>query len=144
MRYTKLEQPINLAELDPKCAQMIFKAKLEMFDVEINFKGLYPLYLLCPFCNVVNEDFSHMFNCKFGPVRPASVSLSLRLEYLKSVHSVLTHVAYKRSVRKWKRKINIEKIDIYCFSHFGDSTTEIKLNWLPMTPFLLYICMVSG
>ena len=24
-------------------------------------------------CNVVNEDFPHIFNCKFGPVYPASV-----------------------------------------------------------------------
>ena len=37
MRYDKLEQPIYLTELDPKYAQMIFKAKLEMFKM---FKGL--------------------------------------------------------------------------------------------------------
>ena len=72
-RYTKLEQPTYLTELDPKYAQMIFKAKLEMFDIKINFKGFYPSNLLCPFCYVVNEEFSHMFNCEFGPVCPASV-----------------------------------------------------------------------
>ena len=37
MRYNKLEQPRYLTELDPKYAQMIFKAKLEMFEM---FKGL--------------------------------------------------------------------------------------------------------
>ena len=42
MRYTKLKQPTYLTELDPKYAQMIFKAKLEMFDIKVNFKGLYP------------------------------------------------------------------------------------------------------
>ena len=52
MRYTKVEQPTYLTELDPKYAQMIFKAKLEMFDIKVNFKGLYPSNLLCPFCNV--------------------------------------------------------------------------------------------
>ena len=42
MRYTKLEQPTYLTELDHKYAQMIFKVKLEMLDIKINFKGLYP------------------------------------------------------------------------------------------------------
>ena len=66
MRYTKLEQPTNLTELYPKYAQMIFKAKLEMFDMKINLKGLYPTNLLSPFCNVVNEDFSDTFHgCAF-------------------------------------------------------------------------------
>ena len=64
MRYTKLEQPTYLTELDPKYSQMILEAKLEMFDIKINFKGLYPSNLLCSFCNVVNEEFSHMFNCE--------------------------------------------------------------------------------
>ena len=61
MRYTKLGQPAYLTELDPDYVPMIFKAKLEMFDIKINFKGLYPSNLLCPFCNVVNEDFSHPY-----------------------------------------------------------------------------------
>ena len=46
VRYTKLEQPSYLTKLDPKYAQMIFKAKLETFDIKINFKGLYPSNLL--------------------------------------------------------------------------------------------------
>ena len=60
MRYTKLEQPI-------------FKAQLEMFDIKTNFKRLHPSNLLCPFCKVVNEDFSHIFNFKVGSVWPAPV-----------------------------------------------------------------------
>ena len=41
-----------------------------------------------------------------------------------------------------KRKINIERKETYYFSHIGNSTTmEIKLNWLPMTLFL--ICMMT-
>ena len=60
---------------------MIFNAKFEMFDVKINFKGLYPPNLLCPFCNVKNEDLSHNFNCKFGPVYPAFV-WGLTVEHL--------------------------------------------------------------
>ena len=60
MRHTKLEQPAYLTELDPKYFQMIFKAKLEMFDIKIKFEGLYPSNLLCLFCNVVNEEFSHV------------------------------------------------------------------------------------
>ena len=47
MRYTKSEQPTYLTESsDPQYAQMTFKAKLEMLDIKINFKGLYPSDLL--------------------------------------------------------------------------------------------------
>ena len=73
MRYTKLEQPTYFIELEPKYTQMIFKVKLEMFDIKTNFKGLYPSNLLFPLCNAVNEDFSHMFNCKLVNLGPASV-----------------------------------------------------------------------
>ena len=52
---------------------MIFKAKLEMFYIKTNFERLYPSNLLRPFCNVVYKVFSHIFNCKFVPVFPASV-----------------------------------------------------------------------
>ena len=65
---------------------MIFKAKFETFDIKITFKGLYPSNLLCPVCNVVNEEFSHMFNCEFGPVCPASVR-GLTLEHLHDIKS---------------------------------------------------------
>ena len=84
MGYTKLEQPAYLTESDPKYAQMTFKAKLEMFDIKVNFKGLYPSNLLCLFCNVVNEEFSHMFNYEFGTVYPASIR-SLTLEHLHNI-----------------------------------------------------------
>ena len=84
MKYIKLEQPTYLTELDSKYVQMILKAKLEMFDIKVNFKGLYPSNLLCPFCNVVNEEFSHMFNCEFGPVCPASIR-GLTLEHLHNI-----------------------------------------------------------
>ena len=40
-----------------KYVKMIFNAKLEMFDITINFKGLYSSDLLCPFCTVVKEIF---------------------------------------------------------------------------------------
>ena len=84
MRHTKLEQPTYFAELDPKYAQMIFKAKLEMFGIKINFKGLYSSNLLCLFCNVVDENFSNIFNCKSGTVGPASVK-GLTLKRLHNI-----------------------------------------------------------
>ena len=87
IRYTKLEQPTYLTELDPKYVQMIFKAKLEMFDIKINFKGQYLSNLHYPFCNVVNEEFSHMFNCEFGPVCPASIR-GLTSEHLRTIRDL--------------------------------------------------------
>ena len=45
-----------------------------------------------------------------------------------------------------KRKVNIEGLHAYCFSHIL-SQTEIKLKWLPMTPFLVYMhgtCLTLG
>ena len=81
---------------------------------------------------------------------PLPCLLSLLFRSLKSLHSVLAHLAYKRSLRNsslecsfallnWKRKVNIEGINGYCFSLVGDFiTSRIELNWLPMTPFLVY------
>ena len=102
IRYTKLEQPTYLTELDPKYAQMIFKAKLEMFDIKINFKGLYPSNLQCPFCNVVNEEFSHMFDCEFGPVCPASIK-GLTLEHLHNITDLQRLKCVGKFLMKYER-----------------------------------------
>ena len=40
-----MDQPTYLTELDPKYAQMIFKAKMEMFDIKTNFKAC--IYQIC-------------------------------------------------------------------------------------------------
>ena len=102
MRYTKLEQPTYLTELDPKYAQMIFKAKLEMFDIKVNFKGLYSSNLQCPFCYVVNEEFSHMFNCEFGPVCPASIR-GLTLEHLHNITDLQRLKCVGKFLMKYER-----------------------------------------
>ena len=106
MRYSKLEQPTYLTELDPKYAQMIFKATLEMFDIKINFKGLYPLNLLCPFYNVVNEEFSHMFNCEFGPVCPVSMK-GLTLEQLYNITDLQRLKCVGKFLMKYERMRSI-------------------------------------
>ena len=38
-----------------------------------------------------------------------------------------------------KRKVNIEGQHIYCFFHVIYCSRSIKLNWLPMMPFLVYM-----
>ena len=67
---------------------------------------------------------------------------------VKSVHSVLAHLAYKRSVRNSSgnaflrcevgQRILILKKSTFIASPMLKvlSQTEIKLNWLPVTPFL--------
>ena len=106
VRYTKLEQPTYLTELDPKYAQIIFKAKLEMFDIKINFKGLYPSNLLCLFCNVVNEEFSHMFDCEFGHVCPASLR-GLTLEHLHNITCMQRLKCVGKFLMKYERMRSI-------------------------------------
>ena len=101
-RYTKLEQPTYLTELDPKYAQMIFKAKLEMFDIKVNFKGLYSSNLQCLFCYVVNEEFSHMFNCEFGPVCPASIR-GLTLRHLHNITDLQRLKCVGKFLMKYER-----------------------------------------
>ena len=39
--YSKLEQPTCLTELKPEYAEMIFKAKLVMLDIKINFRTIF-------------------------------------------------------------------------------------------------------
>ena len=67
MGCTKLDQLTYLTEFDPE-------VKLEMSDI----KTLSKTIALCTtvplqFHNVVFEEFSDIFNCRFGPVCLASI-----------------------------------------------------------------------
>ena len=44
-----------------------------MSQVEYKIVCFISSNLQCPFSYAVNEEFSHMFNCEFGPVCPASI-----------------------------------------------------------------------
>ena len=64
MRYTKLGQSKYHTELDPKYAQIIFKGKMEIFDIKKTLKDCIHQICVTFFCSVVNEDFPNIFNCK--------------------------------------------------------------------------------
>ena len=81
---------------------MIFKAKLEIFHIKVNVKGLYSSNLQCPFCYVVNKEFSHMFNCEFGPVCPVSIR-GLTLEHLHNITDLQRLKCMGKFLMKYER-----------------------------------------
>ena len=66
LTYSRLKTSKYLHELDPQHARVIFRAKVRIFDLKINFKNKYAQYLLCPFCRGDQETFEYVFSCSMG------------------------------------------------------------------------------
>ena len=64
--YSRLKTSKYLHELDPQHARVIFRAKVRILDLKINFKKKYAQDLLCPFCRHDQETFEHVFSCNVG------------------------------------------------------------------------------
>ena len=73
-----------------------------MFDVKVNFRGLYPSNLQCSFCYIVNEEFSHILNCEFGPVCPAPIR-GLTLEHLHNITDLQRLKCVGKFLMKYER-----------------------------------------
>ena len=63
LSYDRLSQASYLIDLEPHIARMIFRARLRMYDIEVNFKKKYCKNTLCPFCQKCDETFEHIFQC---------------------------------------------------------------------------------
>ena len=66
LTYSRLKTSKYLHELDPQHARVIFRAKVRILDLKINFKKKYAQDLLCPFCRRDQETFEHVFSCNVG------------------------------------------------------------------------------
>ena len=66
LTYSRLKTSKYLHELDPQHARVIFRAKVRILDLKINFKKKYAQDRLCPFCRHDQETFEHVFSCYVG------------------------------------------------------------------------------
>ena len=66
LTYPRLKTSKYLHELDPQHARVIFRAKVRILDLKINFKKKHAQDLLCPFCRLDQETFEHVFSCNVG------------------------------------------------------------------------------
>ena len=64
--YSKLGIPPYITSLDPVTASTVFKAGLNMYEIEGNFKKMYHSDISCPFCKIEDETFEHIFLCSSG------------------------------------------------------------------------------
>ena len=66
LRYHRLERASYVTNVDQEIARIIFKTRLQVFDVKENFKKKYSYCLSCPFCKTEDETFNHLFKCSSG------------------------------------------------------------------------------
>ena len=64
--YARLETQPYKTSLDPVYARCVFRARVNMFDINANFKNKYDSDLSCPFCITEEETFDHIFICESG------------------------------------------------------------------------------
>ena len=72
LAYTRLQKTSYIKLLGPQVVRVLFRAKLRMFDLKINFKIKYTSYS-CPFCGAEPETFDHLFKCIDGLHCPQSL-----------------------------------------------------------------------
>ena len=73
LKYEKFVQASYLTCLSPQIARMIFRARLKMYDIKVNFKRMYRENTLCPFCRYCEETFEHIFHCPEGLSCPLGI-----------------------------------------------------------------------
>ena len=73
LKYEKFVQASYLTCLSPQIARMIFRARLKMYDIKVNFKRMYKENTLCPFCRYSEETFEHIFHCPEGLSCPLGI-----------------------------------------------------------------------
>ena len=105
MTYSRLKTSKYLHELDPQHARVIFRAKVRILDLKINFKKKYAQDLLCPFCRHDQETFEHVFSCNVGlwcnnslrGMTLTSLSNEASIQSLRSIAQFLTKYLKYRS-----------------------------------------------
>ena len=105
LTYSRLKTSKYLHELDPQHARVIFRAKVRILDLKINFKKKYAQDLLCPFCRHDQETFEHVFSCNVGlwcnnslrGMTLTSLSNEASIQSLRSIAQFLTKYLKYRS-----------------------------------------------
>ena len=62
--YHSVKRTEYLEKREPNLARVVFKARVRMFDIKVNYKNKYSNDLNCPFCKMETEiTFDHLFEC---------------------------------------------------------------------------------
>ena len=64
--YARLEKQPYITSLDPIYARCVFRALVNMFEINTNFKNKHDSDLSCPFCKIAVETFDYMKICESG------------------------------------------------------------------------------
>ena len=63
LKFDKLNESPYLTALSPQTARIIFKARLGVFDLKVNFKDKYSPDLGCAICKEGKETLEHILQC---------------------------------------------------------------------------------
>ena len=61
--YSKLGIQPYITRLGSETARIVFKARLSMCEIMVNFKKMYESDFSFPFCKIEHETFDHIFSC---------------------------------------------------------------------------------
>ena len=73
LTYHSVKRAEYLEKLEPNLARIVFKARVRMFDIKVNYKNKYSTDLSCPFCKMETETFDHLFECISGLYCPSNL-----------------------------------------------------------------------
>ena len=66
LTYHLIKRAEYLEKLEPNLARIVFKARVRVFDIKVNYKIEHSTELSCPFCKMETETFDHLFECISG------------------------------------------------------------------------------
>ena len=72
LTYHSVKRAEYLEKLEPNLARIVFKARVRMFDIKVNYKNKYSTDLSCTFCKMETETFYHLFECILGLYCPSN------------------------------------------------------------------------
>ena len=73
LTYHSIKRAEYLEKLEPNLARIVFKARVRIFDIKVNYKNKYSTDLRCPFCKMETETFDHLFECISGLCCPSNL-----------------------------------------------------------------------
>ena len=76
LTYHSVKRAAYLEKLEPNLARSVFKGKVRMLDIKINYKDKYSNDLNCPLCKMETEMFDHLFQCISGLYCPRNTKFS--------------------------------------------------------------------
>ena len=72
LNYHSVKRAEYLEKLEPNLARIVFKARVRMFDIEVNYKSKYSTDLSCPVYEMETETFDHLFECSQDCIVPVT------------------------------------------------------------------------